>query len=247
MTDQSVFNEANSPQETPAPQAQDNSNLFADQLSGIKNESGQPKYDTVDKALEALAHSQDYIPTLKGELSEKDKVIQELQEKLAKTEAIEDVVSRLSAQQEPTQQETPQVSGLDEQAVLQVVQNYQAQQQIQQTSKANEATVNSALLAKFGDKAADIVASKAAELKMSTQDLQNLAQKSPDAVLSLFQVGSTAPKVTTGSISIPHITPPTQELQAPEKSLMRGSTQGQVSDYMAKIRENVYKRNNIQT
>ena len=40
-------------------------NLFNDQLDTIKNDKGERKYGTVEQALEALKHSQEFIPSLK--------------------------------------------------------------------------------------------------------------------------------------------------------------------------------------
>ena len=42
-------------------------NSFADLLGSIKNERGEPKYKDVQTALDALKHSQDFIPQLKIE------------------------------------------------------------------------------------------------------------------------------------------------------------------------------------
>ena len=52
------------------------SNPFDDLLNNIKNDSGERKYNSVESALEALKHSQEYIPTLKDE---KNNMSQELE------------------------------------------------------------------------------------------------------------------------------------------------------------------------
>ncbi len=106
--------EATPPQEKPPVE-----DLFADQLASIRNEDGKPKYDSVQKALEALNHSQEYIPQLKTELQQREERITALERELEKRGSVEDVVSRLTGKQEqdpPREEGTPpQSAGLDEQ------------------------------------------------------------------------------------------------------------------------------------
>jgi len=246
MTD-TIFND--NPQATPVqPEAQTSSNLFTDQLNMIKNENGEQKYDNVPKALDALAHSQAYIPQLKTELQTKDDEIGALKEQLAKTQAVDDVVSRLTAKQE-TQGATPQTVGLDEQAVVNLIQNFTVQQQTEQVQNSNEVTVSNALVSKFGDKAQEVMIGKAQELGMSLEDLKGLAQKSPGAALQLFQVGgTTTPMPTVGSINIPaSTTPPVEGLQPPTKSLLMGASTADQVAYMRQVKEDVYKKYNVTT
>ena len=245
-TDNNAFN--TNPQATPEtipPQT----SAFTHQLSTIKNESGEQKYDNVPKALDALAHSQAYIPELKAQSDAKDVEIAALKEQLAKSEAVEDVVARLSTQQAPQEapQATPQVSGLDEAGVLNLLQTHTQQQAAATIANANEDSVSLALNNKFGDKTQEVVANKAAELGMSVQDLQGLSQRSPAAALQLFQVQqAAAPNVTNGSVSIPANVMPDQGLQRPEKSLLFGATTKEQMDYMAKVKADVYKKFDVQ-
>lgn len=234
------------PQVTPEQQPAQPS-AFDDQLKMIKNEAGEQKYDSLPKALDALAHSQAYIPQLKTELSTKEQEIVKLQEELAKREAVGDVVEKLTAQQAQPEV-TPQVSGLDEQKAVELFNQLTAQQQAAQTASSNEAAVSQALHAKYGDKMQDAVTAKAAELGMSIESLKQLSQSSPQAALQLFQVsGGTAPSATTGSVSIPP-TPQEETLQVPEgKSLLRGASTKDQVEFLQKIRENVYKKYDVQT
>ena len=231
------------PEQTPAP-----TSAFTDQLGMIKNESGEQKYDNVTKALDALAHSQTYIPQLKSEAEAKDVEIARLTEELNKRSSVEDVVSKLTAQQAQPET-TPQVSGLNEQEVLNLVQNFSAQQHQQSAELSNEKIVRDSLFSKFGDKTSEVVASKAAELGMSVEGLQKLSQSSPQAALQLFQVqGVThAPKTTMGSVNIPPTMLQEDVLQPPTKSLLRGASTKDQVEYIRKIKERVYKKHDIQT
>lgn len=249
MTDQSsAFNQNSQQQETPAQQEPSQQSAFTDQLSMIKNESGEQKYDSVPKALDALAHSQQYIPQLKGEVESANAKIAELQAELAKREAVGDVVEKLTAQQAQPET-TPQVSGLNEQEVLNLVQNFSAQQAQQQAAATNEKLVSDALFGQYGDKTQEVVAGKAAELGMTVEALQGLSRTSPQAALQLFQTSTaSAPQTTTGSVNLSMQTQKENlDVPPPEKSLLRGASTADQIAYIQKIKESVYKRNNVET
>jgi hypothetical protein len=241
MTDNSAFTTQETPEQSPQPSAFDN------QLKMIKNEEGSQKYDSVPKALDALAHSQTYIPQLKTENEAYKSEIEQLKTELASRAAVSEVVDKITAQQ--GQPETPpQVSGLDEQKAVELFQQMTAQQKQAEIASSNEASVSNALFQKFGDKMTDVVATKAQELGMTVDGLKSLAQSSPNAALQLFQVsGAPAPSATTGSVNIPPTTPMEEGLQPPTKSLLRGASTKEQVDYLKKIREDVYKKYDIQT
>tara|TARA_R110002020_G_scaffold245614_2_gene459339 strand:- start:323 stop:1066 length:744 start_codon:yes stop_codon:yes gene_type:complete len=247
MTDQSATNAFETPQATPE-QTPASTSAFEDQLKMIKNETGEQKYDSVPKALDALAHSQSFIGQLKDETAGKDATIAQLQEELAKRTAVGEVVEKLTAQQAQPEA-TPQVSGLDEQGVLDIVSQYSSQQQAAQIASSNEKSVSDALYSKFGDKSQEIVVAKAAELGMSVEGLKALSQTSPQAALQLFQAqgGAPTPRTTTGSVNIPPSMAQEDTLQPPEKSLLRGASTKDQVDYLHKIRDSVYRKHNVET
>lgn len=223
--------------------------VFADLLKNIKNENGEQKYDNVPKALEGLAHAQNFIPQLKTELQKKDEEIATLREQLSKAQGIEEVVSRLTAQREAQSTVQPTATGgLDETAVLSLLQNVLQQNKAQESAESNIAQVQSALIAKFGDKATEALDAKAAELGTTRQELGNLARQNPKMVLAYFNVQAPAgTKPTTSSVTIPaSYKPPVQELARPEKSLLSGSTSKEQAEFMRKIKEQVYAKYNIE-
>lgn len=219
---------------------------LANLLSGIKNESGQQKYDSVPKALEGLAHAQTYIPQLKTELSQKDQEIARLREELSKREAVEDVVTRLTAKQgvDESRGTPPATSGLNEEAVLKLVQQALGQQKAVDQATKNQAQVQQALAAKFGDKASEVVQGKARELGTTPQMLGKLASESPAMVLALFNASANPTvKPTTGSQHIPASYIPEQpKLERPTKSLLMGATSKEQAEFMRKVKEDVYAR-----
>lgn len=237
--------DSNNSQETPE-QKPESTNVFTDQLKNIVNESGEQKYDSVDKALEALKHSQSYIPELKTTLSAKDQEIQALKEELAKRAAVEDVVAKLTAEK-GQQESTPQAQGLGKQEVEQLFQDFSAQQMAAQSEEQNEKSVSDSLLSTYGDKTGEVVAAKAAELGMSVEDLKALSRKSPQAAMAIFNVKpGSAPKYSSGSINIPPNQKVEDELRKPEKSLLQGASTKDQVDYLREIRRRVYKKYDIQ-
>lgn len=241
----SAFNSNDDKQATPVEEPSQDS-AFTNQLSMIKNESGEQKYENVPKALDALAHSQNYIPQLKDEVNSKDAEIARLTEELSKRAAVGDVVDQLTAKQAQPES-TPQVSGLSEQDVMNLVQNFSDQQSVQQVALSNEKSVSDALFTKFGDKTQEVVSGKASELGMTVDALKQLSQRSPQAALQLFQAkASTAPKVSSGSYNIAPSVVQEEGLQRPEKSLLIGATTKEQMDYLEKVRADVYKKFNVE-
>ena len=235
----SAFNQE-TPDQNPASQ-----DAFSDKLKEIKNEAGEQKYDSLDKAIEALKHSQEYIPELKSNLSQKDQEIENLKAELQKKAALEEIVEKLTAKQ-AEQTSDPQASGLDEQAVLNLVQGYSAEQEKAKALAQNEASVSEALFSQFGDKTPEIVAEKAKELGLSVNDLKDLSQRSPKAALNLFKVEvEQGAKFADSSVRLPLNKQEDYTLEPPEKSLLNGASTKDQVEYLRKVRENVYKKYDV--
>lgn len=249
MSDQtSVFTDQNSAATPPVQQQQQAApDAYEDLLKGIKNDAGLPKYATLEDALNALKHSQEYIPQVKTQLSQKEQELVDLRAQLAQQASLEDVVSRLTKPSQPEPQDNhPKGSGLDESAVMQLVQQQLERNQQVQSAQANQQQVENALKSKFGDKAAEVVKQRAAELGLTPQALGELSSKSPQAVLALFNTqGSQGPKPTTSSVNTSNFSQPQTALERPTKSLLTGASSKEQAAYMTKIREEVYRKNGI--
>lgn len=218
---------------------------FGDLLKLVRNEKGEQKYDSIPKALEGLVHAQQFIPQLQTSLQTKEAEIEQLRAELAQRQGLEDVVNRLTAQQPSTVKDEPPVtSGLDEQAVLNLVKQTLEQNGLQQTAQSNLLKVQDTLSAKYGEKTVEVLEAKAKELGTTRKELGELASRNPSLVLALFNVqASSSAKPTTGSVSIPSsYQPPREELKRPEKSLLSGSTSAEQRDFMRKIKEDVYAK-----
>lgn len=250
MADQpdSIFNESPAQQEPVKQESTTDVNTqLADLLKGIKNERGETKYDNLPKALEGLAHAQQYIPELKSQLSQKDQELERLRAELAQRSSVEDVVSRLTAKNQPQEQGTPPAaSGLDESAVMQLVQKLMGQREQETQAQANMRQVEKALTDKFGDKAREVIQAQMKETGLSSEDFKSLASRSPAAVLKLFNASMGTPsKPTIGSMNIPPTRVEQEPLKAPERSLLAGATSREQTDYMQEIKRRVYERNGI--
>lgn len=221
---------------------------LADLLKSIKNENGEQKYNSVEKALEALGNAQAFIPQLKSQLSEKDQELERIKNELEQRESVEQVVQRLIAKEPKGEGHPPATSGLDEQAVINLVkQTFQQNKQIE-TVEANRLKVQETLRVQFGDKAGDAVAQKAAELGTTPEELGELASKNPNLVLALFNTqGYKSPTVTVGSHNLPAGLNKPPELKRPEKSLLSGATTKEQKEFMRQVRANVYAKHGIES
>ncbi len=250
MPDQTLFDNGQNQQETPAPQSlpQD---LFANQLKEIVDETGRQKYNTPEDALKALKHSQEYIPSLKGQVSQYEQEIAQLKAELEKRSSVEDIVSRLTNKPQENPQETPKPAGLDETAILAMIQNQLSAKEQNALRTANLKNVSDALTAKFGDKAKEALANKAAELGVTLERMKQMAEETPQLVTSLFNASQIpTPKPTTGGHQLPpqggELTLNEQLEIARKKVLSSGTAATRNSlDMMRQVKQNVYAQFNV--
>lgn len=224
-------------------------NLFADQLTDIKNADGTPKYDSVPKALEALGVSQQHIQTLEAEAANSSTELAALREQVAKHDGVEEVIARLAARDADEQvQETPQPNVVDEEAVLALVRNALNTERTETQAAKNVATVQQAIIAKYGDKASEVLAAKAQELGTTLEGLKKLSSENPAIVLALFGGEAPSPNnpVSASMVINPGL-PEDTPLERPEKSLLVGASSQEQMDFMRKVRDDVYKKHGVET
>lgn len=243
MTDQSLFTDnQEKPQATPE---QDNTNPsstenpFADQLGSIRNEKGEPKYNSVETALEALKHSQDYIPKLSHEKQQLEEQLSELRAKLEATDKLQDAL-----RQPPQEPAEPQASnGLSESDFDKLLEARLAEREAQAAKQSNASRVNQELSTRFGANAQAEVQKKASELGMTASELGEMAQSKPELVLSLFGAGGNVKPTVSGGY-LPNNTND-EPLKAPTKSLLAGASTKEQLEFLAKVRQEVYKKHGI--
>jgi|694.fasta_scaffold01034_59 hypothetical protein len=197
-----MSNDANIFSGTPAPAAaatlqndQSNTN-YADLLSTIKNERGEVKYKDVATALEALRHSQEFIPQLKSDNEKTAAQLAALSAEVERLKNIEQSVAQLNLQNTAAQG-TPaaQVSPDD---VARLVNQTLSQREVETIQRNNLNSVVESVQKAHGDKAQEVFYGKAKELGMSAEQINSLAAQSPTAVLKLFGIDKSAPPQVTG-------------------------------------------------
>lgn len=191
MSDQdtSIFGKDNS-QETPAQPntsgvspTQPNDEL-ATLLVSIKNERGEQKYRTVQDALKALGHSQEYIPELSQRLKQQEQELAEAKAAAARVVELERVVQSLTEAKPST--ETPSTPGLSQDQVAEQVVRILSEQEKKRVAESNVATVVNTVKKVYGDKAESVFYGRAQELGMSVDQFNSLAASTPKAVLKLL-------------------------------------------------------------
>jgi len=211
-------------QETPEQSKPQSVDVFSDQLKNIKAEDGRQKYDTVEKALEALTHSQTMIPTLQTQVSTQEQEITQLREELAKSKGAQELVDSLTNHQQEGQQGNPSETQFGEAEVARMLEATLDKREQVQVQTTNAGKVQTALVNAFGDKAQEVVQAKAKELNTTPEALGALSATSPDMVLALFNSKSTSPSVTNSSFNLGMNTVQDTPLGRPEKTLLSGAT-----------------------
>lgn len=163
-------------------------------LGSIKNERGEPKYKTMQDALTALRHSQEYIPTLKQTKEELEQKLNEVSAKANKVEELERVVLELTNRNSETPQN--QSGAISEEKVAELINRTLTQAQQRKIQEDNINLVTETVKKTFGDKASEVFYGKAAELGMSVPEFNALAARTPKAVLKLIGIDGEKPQVS---------------------------------------------------
>jgi len=246
----SIFKEENKePENKPDSQTGDTivNNQFDDLLNNIKNDSGERKYNTVESALEALKHSQEYIPNLQ---TDKDNLAAELDKFKSQQSKLDDltsIVEKLTATKVEQSDQTKETLG--EQDVAKLVQAALSQNKLESTRDTNTRSVTDALAGKYGTEAEKEFYGKAEALGMTKEAFNDLAATSPKAVLSFFGDITQQASLTTGKENINHSfqkPAPSGKVEKSEKSLMAGATTKDLTDEMARHKAAVYAKYNVQ-
>ncbi len=227
---------------TPTPQ-----DTFVDQLNAIQNENGEPKYKDVSSALAALGHSQLHITTLESEKVTRDQELQTMRDELASKKSVEDFVAELTNKQEPSPAAPSATPSLDANAVNDLITRQLQQSQVVATQDSNLQSVLGKLNELYGDKAGDVITAKASELGTTVATLETMSKENPSMALAILGGEKVVkPQVPSQSSRTLSPNPPGTELKAPEKSLMRGATGAEVTDYWKQIQADVHKKFDVE-
>lgn len=213
-----------------------NTDPYADLLGSVKNERGEQKYKTVEEALNALKHSQDFISTLQGEKRELENKFTGLSGEVEKLKGLESVVQELISGK-PKETEKPSVpNGLDVESVQELVRKTLAIEESAKTQKANQSAVAKRMVELFGSEKAEAeFYSRVESLGLGRAEVNELAGKSPTAVFKLLGVDTVDSKPSMFSskpgstINTEGLTPQPQTfLKRNEKGVLTGATSGEL-------------------
>lgn len=256
MSDQDIFDGAK-PQDnntnpdpaktSPTPQ----SDPFVDKLMEIKNENGEPKYKTVESALEALKASQQFIETLKTEKQSTLTELEKAKAELAKMGNIDDFVKRISpnAEPEPTKPTSEKSQSLSEEEITRLLESALSKRESESRAKQNLDSVIGEVSKAHGDKAASVIAQRAKELQTTPEALRELAKTNPTMALTLLNVKAQAPVQPSRSTTIPPLQS-TDDNPAPvfEKSAARGGLSNrELVNRWRQVKDYTYKNLNVET
>jgi hypothetical protein len=231
-------------------------NTFDDKLKEIVNEEGKPKYSDLDKALDALKHSQEFIPKLETDNKTLREQLDQMKLELEKRAGVEEVVNKILASKEDKnkpepEKEQPSNTGVNEKSVEEILSSLLEKRSQEESKKANQSLVEKAFVEKFGDSAETKFQELAKETNLSVEELQELSAKSPNMVLKLIPDSKPAPKVNSGGFNTAAMFNKTEEettsLQRPTKSVLAGATSKELAEEMRRHRDLVYKKLQIET
>jgi len=178
-------------------------------LGAIKNERGEQKYRSIQDALNALKHSQEYIPELSTKLAQQENELKVARETANKVAELERLVQNLS--QEKPQNEQPSQQGLSEEQVAELVTRTLTKRQQEDLLNANISSVANKVKQAYGEKAEEVFYGKAQELGMTKEQFNTLAASTPKAVMKLLGIEDKAPveqfKPSVGSVNTTGIQP----------------------------------------
>lgn len=148
-----------------------------DELTAIIGEG--KKYKSLEDALRSVPHAQGHISNLEKELAE---LREDLTKRLSSEEAMQKI---LEARDSRSDEGTPPPE-LTPEALRDMVKNAYKEMTAEEKATHNVEQADKAMRDKWGDKAGEVLAQKAAELGVSLQFLENAASASPQAFYNLI-------------------------------------------------------------
>lgn len=245
MSDQSLFNDNTSSTQTNPTSDNTPPDPTADLLKAITNTEGKQKYANTIEALNALKHSQEFIPQLKTELDTTKAELLQAKEALNRMKELEATLAKLT-QQKPTDDPAPtQSQSLSEDDVASLVDRVLSKKSAEQTAIENTNLVRDSVVNAFGEKAQEVFYKKAAELGLSNAEMNALAAKSPKVVLTALGIQDKAPTEKTPNPTSSTVNTsgfpnnPPSNLGRNTKSIMLGATTQDVMQESALARKMV--------
>lgn len=194
-------------------------------LGQIKNKEGAPKYKSVEDALKGLQHAQEHIARLEQEAANR-------QELMTRVQTMESLLERLG--EKPAEDHREQVQPkLREEEVLSILER----RETAKVQAANRQAVLEALKSKFGEKANEVLETKARELGVTTRFLGDMAAQSPKAVLDYFKESKPSSAVQ-GTVNTMGLRPEVKRAEPP-KDIGYGASTRELKEFARALRAEV--------
>jgi hypothetical protein len=215
-----------------------NDQAITTMLAGIRNEHGEQKYRTLDDALKALKHSQEYIPQLTTKLAQQEAELLSAKSAASKVEEIERTLQALT--QQKTEAITNANPGISAEQVADLVNQTLTRKQQETIAQSNITSVVANLQAVYGTEAEKVYNAKAQEFGMTVAELNALAAKTPAAVLNLIGVkkGQSPGSPVHGSLNAGGFAPkPNSKIGRNETIVSIGATSHELAQEWQNARE----------
>lgn len=161
---------------------------LTDQLSELIGPG--KKYATAQDALNAVPHAQSHINKVEQDNAS-------LRDKVEKASTVDDILNSINRQDPEDRDQTPLDAGtIAEQAAGLIRQDAQDKQRATNRQVASQRLVD---LIGDQDKAQNLITEKAAQLGLSRDALQVIAEQSPDAFMAYFETKQTNQSPPTGN------------------------------------------------
>jgi hypothetical protein len=154
------------------------------------------KYSNAEEALRSVPHAQNHIQTLESELAE-------LKSELSKRKTTQELLDEIKSGVKPVEN-TTQEGRLNQDSIMELVNNTLKQNEVKKTAQQNATHVANKFTERYGAEAEKVYNGLAKELNLTSQQLNDLATKSPNVVLRLagFEAQATNVAKSTGSVNI---------------------------------------------
>lgn len=189
MTEPKIFGET-PPIEVPNEASDKGSLGIPAELQALIGEG--KKYRDAETALKSIPHAQEHISSL-------EKTLEELRSDLAKREATETLLKRLEEKGEALGSLNEESSTLSQDSVEKIVESVVSKRENRGKFLGNIDRVQTAMIAKYGEKAPEKVLEIAKTVGLSVKELEELAGRAPEAFMKFFEGSSAIETVTDKS------------------------------------------------
>lgn len=163
-------------------------------LGMIVNEQGEQKYKTIEDALKGGAHAQAYIAKLAAEKAALEARLEAASQHQSREAELERTLQELLAKTQTTSAPTTPVEASNPEDIASLVLKQLEARDAASKAKANQSEVAAKLLETFGAEAEKKYNDAAQELGLTVAEMNEMAAKSPKAVLKALGVGTAVTK-----------------------------------------------------